>query len=262
MLIKETSEPTTVQFVLTREGVQIPFDKEKIVKAIDKAGQATGEFGLDESRTIADSVVKVLSHRFNGQQIPTVEQIQDIVEQELISANYFQTARAYIVYREKRSVNRQDRQALVDVTASINEYLDRSDWRVRANANQGYSLGGLILNISGKMIANYWLNHIYPREVGEAHRVGDYHIHDLDMLSGYCAGWSLKTLLREGFNGVPNKTESKPPRHLVSAFSQMVNFLGNEYIISLGMLKPENAATPDTPSTKSVAVTTPYPPQL
>ena len=226
MLIKETSEPTTVQFVLTREGVQIPFDKEKIVKAIDKAGQATGEFGLDESRTIADSVVKVLSHRFNGQQIPTVEQIQDIVEQELISANYFQTARAYIVYREKRSVNRQDRQALVDVTASINEYLDRSDWRVRANANQGYSLGGLILNISGKMIANYWLNHIYPREVGEAHRVGDYHIHDLDMLSGYCAGWSLKTLLREGFNGVPNKTESKPPRHLVSAFSQMVNFLG------------------------------------
>ncbi|MBP5160461.1 MAG: ribonucleoside triphosphate reductase [Alphaproteobacteria bacterium] len=226
MLIKETPEPTTVQFVLTREGVQIPFDKEKIVKAIDKAGQATGEFGLDESRTIADSVVKVLSHRFNGQQIPTVEQIQDIVEQELISANYFQTARAYIVYREKRSVNRQDRQALVDVTASINEYLDRSDWRVRANANQGYSLGGLILNISGKMIANYWLNHIYPREVGEAHRVGDYHIHDLDMLSGYCAGWSLKTLLREGFNGVPNKTESKPPRHLVSAFSQMVNFLG------------------------------------
>ena len=228
MLIKETSnsEPVDVQFVLTREGVQIPFDKEKIVKAVDKAGQATGEFGLDESRAIADSVVKVLSHRFGGQQVPTVEQIQDIVEQELISANYFQTARAYIVYREKRSVNRQDRQALVDVTASINEYLDRSDWRVRANANQGYSLGGLILNISGKMIANYWLNHIYPREVGEAHRVGDYHIHDLDMLSGYCAGWSLKTLLREGFNGVPNKTESKPPRHLVSAFSQMVNFLG------------------------------------
>ena len=232
MLREETTntqtnqKPAAIQFVLTREGVQIPFDKEKIVKAIDKAGQATGEFDLDESRNIADSVVKVLTHRFSGQTIPTVEQIQDIVEQELISANFFQTARSYIVYREKRSVNRQDRQALVDVTASINEYLDRSDWRVRANANQGYSLGGLILNISGKMIANYWLNHIYPKEVGEAHRVGDYHIHDLDMLSGYCAGWSLKTLLREGFNGVPNKTESKAPRHLVSAFSQMVNFLG------------------------------------
>jgi len=93
---------------------------------------------------------------------------------------------------------------LVDVAASVNEYLDRSDWRVNANANQGYSLGGLILNTSGKIIANYWLNHVYSPEVGEAHREGDRHIHDLDMLSGYCAGWSLRTLLHEGLNGVPN----------------------------------------------------------
>ncbi|KVE34782.1 ribonucleoside triphosphate reductase [Burkholderia sp. BDU5] len=115
---------------------------------------------------------------------------------------------------------------LIDVETSINEYLDRQDWRVNANANQGYSLGGLILNVSGKVIANYWLSHVYPGEVGEAHRNADLHIHDLDMLSGYCAGWSLRTLLAEGLNGVPGKVESGPPKHMSSAVGQIVNFLG------------------------------------
>jgi anaerobic ribonucleoside-triphosphate reductase len=115
---------------------------------------------------------------------------------------------------------------LIDVAASVDEYLKQIDWRVNANANQGYSLGGLILNVSGKVIANYWLNHIYAPEIGEAHRAGDLHIHDLDMLSGYCAGWSLRTLLMEGFNGVPGKVEADPPKHLSSAVGQMVNFLG------------------------------------
>ena len=115
---------------------------------------------------------------------------------------------------------------LVDVSASVNEYLERADWRVSANANQGYSLGGLILNTSGKMIANYWLSHVYPPEIGAAHRTGDIHIHDLDMLAGYCAGWSLRSLLHEGLNGVPDKVEAGPPRHLSSAVGQIVNFLG------------------------------------
>jgi ribonucleoside-triphosphate reductase len=115
---------------------------------------------------------------------------------------------------------------VVDVRSTIREYLDRADWRVNANSNQGYSLGGMILNTSGKVIANYWLSEVYPREVGEAHRSGDIHIHDLDMFSGYCAGWSLRALLEEGFNGVPDKIESSPPKHLSSALSQMVNFLG------------------------------------
>ncbi|QKS23406.1 ribonucleoside triphosphate reductase [Vreelandella titanicae] len=114
----------------------------------------------------------------------------------------------------------------IDVASTVNEYLQRADWRVHANANQGYSLGGLILNVSGKLIANYWLDEIYPHAVGEAHREGDLHIHDLDMLCGYCAGWSLRTLLLEGFNGVPGRAESHPPRHLSSALGQMVNFLG------------------------------------
>ena len=224
-------DPATIdigplQNVITREGKSVHFDASKIVKAIEKAGQATEEFGLDEAWLIASQVVKVLKHRFNSEKAPTVEQIQDVVEQTLISSNFFKTARAYIVYREQRERSRKDKKAVVDAISSINEYLDRADWRVNANANQGYSLGGLILNTSGKMVANYWLTHVYPKEVGEAHKCGDYHIHDLDMLSGYCAGWSLKSLLREGFNGVLNKVESNPPKHLTSAFSQMVNFLG------------------------------------
>ncbi len=119
-----------------------------------------------------------------------------------------------------------DRKTFIDVAASVDEYLKRVDWRVSANANQGYSLGGLILNVSGKVIANYWLDQVYAREIAEAHRAGDVHIHDLDMLCGYCAGWSLRTLLAEGFNGIPGKIEAKPPIHLSSAIGQMVNFLG------------------------------------
>ena len=115
---------------------------------------------------------------------------------------------------------------LIDVKTAVDEYLSQADWRVKANANQGYSLGGLILNVSGKVIANYWLNQIYAPEMAQAHRTGDLHIHDLDMLSGYCAGWSLRTLLTEGFNGVPGKVEANPPKHLSSAIGQMVNFLG------------------------------------
>ena len=114
----------------------------------------------------------------------------------------------------------------VDAVATITEYLDRSDWRVNANANQGYSLGGMILNTSGKIIANYWLSQIYAQEAGDAHRCGDLHIHDLDMFSGYCAGWSLKSLLQQGFNGIPGKIACNPPRHFSSAVGQIVNFLG------------------------------------
>ena len=114
----------------------------------------------------------------------------------------------------------------VTVGTTINEYLSRADWRVNANANQGYSLGGLILNTSGKLIANYWLDEVYAPEAGAAHRDGDLHIHDLDMFAGYCAGWSLRTLLEQGFNGVPGKISSRPPKHLTSALGQMVNFFG------------------------------------
>jgi len=124
------------------------------------------------------------------------------------------------------SINYPTNHQQVDVRHAIEEYLYRDDWRVRANANQGYSLGGMILNVAGKVTANYWLNEVYSPAIGAAHRSGDLHIHDLDILSGYCAGWSLRQLLFEGFNGVPGRAESNPPRHLSSALGQMVNFLG------------------------------------
>ncbi len=209
-----------------RDGSQTTFDAAKIRTAVLQAGQATGELDESEAQLLTAQVVKVLAHTGYRHQTPDIERIQDIVEQVLISANHLQTARAYIVYREQHKKLRQDRRTLVDVSTSVNEYLERADWRVSANANQGYSLGGLILNTSGKMLANYWLSHVYPPEVGEAHRVGDVHIHDLDMLAGYCAGWSLRTLLHEGLNGVPGKVESGPPKHMSSAVGQIVNFLG------------------------------------
>ena len=211
--------------VVKRNGVRVSFDPQKIVSALRRAGEATGEFGPDEAQALGDEAIKILIHRF-GNQAPTVEQIQDVVEHTLIAAHDMQSARAYIVYREQHAKLRQDCKALVDVESSVNEYLSRADWRVNANANQGYSLGGLILNVAGKVTANYWLSHVYPAEIGEAHRNADLHIHDLDMLSGYCAGWSLRTLLNEGLNGVPGKVEAGPPRHMTSAVGQIVNFLG------------------------------------
>lgn len=217
--------PTFPAFVIKRNGNKVLFDNDKIINAIEKAGAASGEFDHAEAARLAKQAQKVILHRF-ADHAPEIEQIQNIVEQVLVSSDYFATARAYIVYREQRSKSRKDQETIVKVESSINEYLEQADWRVNANANQGYSLGGLILNVSGKVVANYWLSHIYPPEVGEAHRAGDLHIHDLDMLSGYCAGWSLRTLLTEGLNGVPGKVEARPPKHMSSAIGQIVNFLG------------------------------------
>ncbi len=222
MSIFSTLPPSTV---VKRSGAVVPFDGEKIFSAIERAGKATGAFDAAEAQLLSSQTLKVLAHRFQDR-APHIEQVQDVVEQVLISANHFTTARAYIVYREQRSRLRRDQRTLVDVATSMNEYLERADWRVNANANQGYSLGGLILNVSGKVVANYWLSHVYTPEIGRAHRDGDLHIHDLDMLAGYCAGWSLRTLLLEGLNGVPGKVEAGPPKHLSSAVGQIVNFLG------------------------------------
>ncbi|WP_242463216.1 ribonucleoside triphosphate reductase [Rhodocyclus tenuis] len=222
---RSTGSESTPAQILKRDGSTAAFDAAKIVSALQRAGAASGDFDADEAHLLTAQVLKVLRHRF-AKRPPSVEEVQDVVEQTLISCNHTRTARAYIAYRDAHARLRADRRTFVDAAASINEYLDRADWRVQANANQGYSLGGLILNVSGKMTANYWLSHVYPPEVGQAHRDGDYHIHDLDMLAGYCAGWSLRQLLHEGLNGVPNKVEAGPPKHLSSALGQAVNFLG------------------------------------
>ena len=217
------SQVTTPEAIIKRDGSVADFDLERIRSAIERAGAATGELDGAEAHLLARQVCVRLTRRGTT---PHVEEIQDAVEHLLIDSGYTATARAYIVYREQHHKLRDARGSVVDVANSINEYLDRSDWRINANANQGYSLGGLILNTSGKITANYWLSEVYPPAIGAAHRDGDLHIHDLDMLSGYCAGWSLKTLLREGLNGIPGKVEATAPKHLSSAVGQMVNFLG------------------------------------
>ena len=209
--------------VMKRDGRLQPFDAGKITQALAAAGRASGEFGEAEARWLTENGVLP---ELMARSLPDIEQIQDAVEATLFGAGWRKTLRAYIVYREQHRRLRDARQTLVDVQATMDEYLQQRDWRIQANANQGWSLGGLILNVSGKVVANYWLDHVYPPEVGRAHREADLHIHDLDMLSGYCAGWSLRTLLHEGLNGVPGKVEAGPPRHLSSAVGQIVNFLG------------------------------------
>ncbi len=214
-----------LKYLIKRDGSVKNFDSSKIARAIERAGKATGEFGAARAEEITEQLVLPKLRELNVS-TPHIEEIQDAVEHALFDAGFFKTLRAYIVYREQRAKSRDAKKSWVDVESSINEYLDQVDWRVNANANQGYSLGGLILNVSGKVIANYWLNYIYTPEIGLAHRNADFHIHDLDMLSGYCAGWSLRTLLNEGFNGVPGKVEAGAPKHLSSATGQIVNFLG------------------------------------
>lgn len=208
-----------------RNGSIVDFDMSKIENAIQKAMIASGNEDKAVAYTLAREVYLKLEEIF-GDSIPSVEKIQDTIEEVLIECNYHEVAKSYILYRAKRNEVRDEKNVVVEVEKTIAEYLDKLDWRINENANQGYSLGGMILNTSGKVVANYWLSHIYPREMGDYHRNADIHIHDLSMFSGYCAGWSLRALLEEGFNGVADKIESGPPKHLSSAVAQMVNFLG------------------------------------
>jgi ribonucleoside-triphosphate reductase len=212
--------------VIKRDGTKAEFDKGRIYAAIMKAAEATGELNASEARKITEIVTHYIGKAEKFKAEIAVEEIQDIVEFSLMSSGYFKTARAYIVYREKRSQVRAVKGAVIEVEETINEYVDQADWRVKENANLGYSLGGMIIRIAGKIVANYWLNNVYTEDIREAHRSGDFHIHDLDFFAGYCAGWSLRQLLEEGLNGVPGKIESKPPKHLETAVNQMVNFLG------------------------------------
>lgn len=211
--------------IIKRDGSIRDFDADKIVVAIAKAGKATGEITAEGAKRLTETEVMPRIRALKTE-TPDIEKVQDAVEQSIFAGGFFKTLRAYIVYREQHAKQRDAKHSWIDVESSINEYLSQLDWRVNANANQGYSLGGLILNVSGKVVANYWLNSIYAPEIGLAHRNGDLHIHDLDMLSGYCAGWSLRTLLQEGLNGVPGKVEAGAPKHFSSAAGQIVNFLG------------------------------------
>lgn len=204
-----------------RSGEIVPFDVKKIFDAIRSAVAVTNEVSDADIVKITQDVLKRLEKKYTDS-VPDVEGIQDIVVQTLMDAHAYKTAESYIIYRQKRA---ETRGSLVDAVSVIGDYVSEADWRVKENANIGYSIGGLILRSSERMTAEYWLS-IYPKEVAEAHKTAAFHIHDLGWLTGYCAGWSLRELLYEGFNGVPGYLQCAPAKHMATAISHMVNFLG------------------------------------
>jgi ribonucleoside-triphosphate reductase (formate) len=204
-----------------RDGRVLPFDSSKITAAIAKAGAATGEFEEREARKLTLKVL-TLAHELRLGPLPEVEEIQDIVERVLLDSPFHKTAKAYILYREQHSqIRRIVMEANVDL---VEHYIGKMDWRIKENSNMSYSLQGLNNYLSSGVTSEYWLNRIYPPEIRHAHKSGDFHIHDLSLLSVYCVGWDLRDLLKQGFKGVEGKVESAPPKHLRSALGQIVNF--------------------------------------
>jgi ribonucleoside-triphosphate reductase len=204
-----------------RDGRLVKFNAEKITNAIAKAGAATGEFDVTGARNLTIKVLN-LAERLFDHKIMTVEEIQDIVEEVLLSSPYRRTAKAYIIYRDQHARLREITNKMeVDL---VDQYLKKKDWKINENSNMDYSLQGLNNYISSEVSKVYWLNEVYSPEVRKAHSGGDFHIHDLSLLSVYCVGWDLYDLLMEGFRGVSGKVESKPARHLRSALGQIVNF--------------------------------------
>lgn len=210
-----------------RDGQIVAFDPRKIEEAVYKALRATHRDERGTATAVTDLVVHSLKKKF-GYTTPTVEQVQDVVEAELIAAGLAETAKAYILYRQRRAELLESAAFLRKIDSIINGYLSQADWRVRENANAAYSLSGLQAHVSGAAIAEYTLKYVYPREIAEAHRRGDFHIHDLGFgtFGGYCAGWSLRQLLEEGFNGLHGRSAAKAARHFNAALGQIVNFLG------------------------------------
>lgn len=212
--------------VLKRDGGIVDFEMSKITNAIGKAFKATQkQYSQDMLDVLGLRVTSDFQSKIKDDQI-YVEDIQDSVENVLIQTGYADVAKAYILYRKKRETIRNMNATMIDYKETVNKYVHVEDWRVKENSTVTYSVGGLILSNSGAVTANYWLSEIYDEEIAQAHRNADIHIHDLSMLTGYCAGWSLKQLILEGLGGIPGKITSSPARHLSVLCNQMVNFLG------------------------------------
>jgi ribonucleoside-triphosphate reductase len=236
-----------VKQVVKRSGTVAPYDRTKIYHAVLKAFKAVRDPAWQEETTvpaetediektliqkaehithITEGKIKKLMAGRHPNSIPAIEEIQDLVETSLIEAKETAVAKAYILYRARHEARRDAKKLMLDIDSTMDGYLKQSDWRVNENANVNYSLGGLILHNSGSITAHYWLKNIYPPEIADAHRNADFHIHDLSMFSGYCAGWSLRQLIAEGLGGVADKITSKPAKHLSTLMQQAVNFLG------------------------------------
>ena len=212
-----------MKFVLKRDSKLEPFDQERITTAIWKAAKAVGGKDKEQAKRISDEVVVLLNKQYGDDGVPTVEEIQDIVEKRLIENGHASTAKAYILYR-KQHTDMRELASLLSSSDMVDQYLEVEDWRVKENSNMSYSLQGLNNYLSSTVIAKYWIARIYPQNIAEAHFSGDMHIHDLGVLGPYCVGWDVSDLLLSGFGGVSGKIESKPAKHFRTALGQVVNF--------------------------------------
>jgi ribonucleoside-triphosphate reductase (formate) len=209
------------KYIRKRDNKLVKFEPEKITQALVKAGDASGEFGIDQAKRLTLHVLN-LAYQTIGERIPSVEELQDIVEEVLIFSTFKRAAKAYIIYRDQHAKIREIvSNADIDI---IDQYLDKLDWQVNENSNMAYSLQGLNNYIASEISKNYWLNKIYPPEIRKGHGAGDMHVHDLGLLSVYCVGWDLHDLLMTGFKGAEGKVEAKPAKHFRSALGQIVNF--------------------------------------
>ncbi|RKY03203.1 hypothetical protein DRP77_06730, partial [Candidatus Poribacteria bacterium] len=213
-----------IQKIIKRDGRIVDFDITRIANAIFKAARAVGGEDYELACRLARQVVSMLEEKLKPGEIPTVEQVQDVVEKVLVENGHYKTAKAYILYRKQHEEIRKVRELFSNIEL-VDRYLDEADWRVRENSNMTYSLQGLNFHVSSVIASQYWLEKIYPPEIKEAHLNGDLHIHDLGILGAYCVGWDLREILLSGFKGVRGKVASRPPRHFRSALGQLVNFL-------------------------------------
>jgi ribonucleoside-triphosphate reductase len=222
--MKEKETKNKFLQIKKRDGRLVDFDQSKITEAIHKALTATTKKDGKEARALSDKVIDLINRRFKKGEVPTVEQTQDVVEEVLIMDGYPETAKAYILYREQRRRVREAKTAIDEAVEMVDKYIQELDWQVKENANMAYSLQGLNHYVTSAVTKKYWLDKIYPKEIREASKSGDFHIHNLDCLGPYCMGWDLYDLLMKGFGGVSGKVESKPAKHLRSALGQLVNF--------------------------------------
>lgn len=221
--MEEKTPKSAITKIKKRNGQVVPFEQDKITAAIFNAAKAAGGEDWEKALTVSKIVTAILEERFGTHTVPTVEQIQDLVEATLIKEGHDRTAKAYILYREQRKQIRDIQ--MVDGEALMEDYIGKMDWRVNENGNMSFSVQGLNNYVSSAITARYWLNKMYPQEIRQAHIGGDFHIHDLGLLAVYCCGWDLKDLLMRGFGGAANKVWSSPANHFRVALGQLVNFL-------------------------------------
>jgi ribonucleoside-triphosphate reductase (formate) len=226
---KQGPENYVIRHIIKRNGQLEIYDRNKIFDAIYKAAKEVGKNDpslVEQLTVITEKKIREFMSGRHPNSAPAIEEIQDLVETVLIEEKQVAMAKAFIIYRARHQNIRDSKKLLLDIDATMEGYLSQSDWRVNENSNVNFSLGGLILHNSGTITANYWLKNIYPEEIADAHRNADFHLHDLSMFSGYCAGWSLRQLIEDGLGGVQGKISSKPARHMYTLIFQIVNFLG------------------------------------